>query len=183
MSDMRDLLEKMNWPFAGHEKGQEDGDQVRGHEKFDMISPVLGEKPKKHPAHGRLVGGGGGSAEEYEESVEELAENYRKELAEWGAAGTAVGPGNDDQDPVLLAQQVSQGVAQKDQIKDQIAGLVAQVQGARSQLSSLNRAFPQGANPVEKAMSLQQTNAEKNGLKQQIAGLRAQIAQLRSQAM
>jgi len=176
---MKDLLEKLDWIFAGHKKGQKDGDQVRGTEKAKKKKRKT--PYQEHPFKGRLVGSGG-AAEEMEESIEELAENYRKELSEWGAAGTAVGPGNDDQDPVVLAQQVAQGVAQKDQIKDQIAGLVAQVQGARSQLSSLNKAFPQGASPVEKAMSLQQTNAEKSGLKQQIAGLRAQIAQLRNQA-
>jgi len=176
---MKDLLEKLDWIFAGHKKGQKDGDQVRGTEKAKKKKRKT--PYQEHPFKGRLVGSGG-AAEEMEESIEELAQNYRKELSEWGAAGTAVGPGNDDQDPVVLAQQVAQGVAQKDQIKDQIAGLVAQVQGARSQLSSLNKAFPQGASPVEKAMSLQQTNAEKSGLKQQIAGLRAQIAQLRNQA-
>ena len=51
MSDMRDLLEKMN-QFAGQAVGQKPGDQVRGTE------PARKKKSGKHPFAGRLVGGG-----------------------------------------------------------------------------------------------------------------------------
>lgn len=176
---MKDLLEKLDSVFAGEPK-QKRGDQVKGKEKMDMISPVLGADYKKHPASGRLVGAGG-AAEELEESTEELAEQFRKELAEYGADGS--GMSGQTMGRADYQNRENQEDAQKDQIKSQIDGLVAQIQGARSQLSSLNKAFPQGANPVEKAMSLQQTTAEKRGLKQQIAGLRAQIAQLRQQSV
>jgi hypothetical protein len=80
----------------------------------------------------------------------------------------------------MLTQQRNQ---QKAQIKDQVAGLTAQLQGARAQFADMNQVFPQGANPVEKAMSLQQMSAQKIGVKQQIENLSAQIAALRQQAI
>jgi hypothetical protein len=103
-------------------------------------------------------------------------------VAEWGAAGTAVGPGNDDADPVELAAQRAQQVAGKTDQRNQVAGLVAQVNGARSELAGLNKQFPQGANPVEKAMSLQQMQGQRAALSRQIEDLMSQVAALRSQA-
>jgi len=103
-------------------------------------------------------------------------------VAEWGAAGTAVGPGNDDADPMEIAAQRAQQVAGKTDQQNQLAGLIAQVNGARSQLADLNTQFPQGANPVEKAMSMQQASAQKVQLGRQIEDLMTQVAALRSQA-
>lgn len=103
-------------------------------------------------------------------------------VAEWGAAGTAVGPGNDDADPMEIAAQRAQQVAGKTDQRNQLMGLVAQVNGARSQLADLNTQFPQGANPVEKAMSMQQASAQKVQLGRQIEDLMTQVAALRSQA-
>jgi hypothetical protein len=103
-------------------------------------------------------------------------------ISEWGAAGTAVGPGNDDADPVEIAAQRAQQVAGKQDQQNQLAGLIDQVNGARSQLADLNKQFPQGANPVEKAMSLQQQQAQRVQLGRQIEDLMSQVAGLRSQA-
>ena len=103
-------------------------------------------------------------------------------LNEWGAAGTAVGPGNDDADPMEIAAQRAQQVAGKTDQRNQLMGLVAQVNGARSQLADLNTQFPQGANPVEKAMNMQQASAQKVQLGRQIEDLMSQVAALRSQA-
>ena len=115
MSSMRDLLEKMddNYPFAGEKAKPEQipGDQVRGKEKFDMISPILGKKPKQHPAHGRLVGG---AAEEYEESVDQIAEQLRKELAEYGAPGSGISSGT-DMDRTQVRQMRQEKTAQEQQ--------------------------------------------------------------------
>ena len=103
-------------------------------------------------------------------------------LQEWGAAGTAVGPGNDDADPVEIAAQRAQQVAGKTEQHNQLAGLISQVNSARSQLADLNKQFPQGANPVEKAMSMQQQQAQRVQLSRQIEDLMVQVAALRSQA-
>ena len=103
-------------------------------------------------------------------------------VAEWGASGTAVGPGNDDADPMEIAAQRAQQVAGKSEQQNQLAGLIGQVNGARSQLADLNTQFPQGANPVEKAMSMQQASAQKVQLGRQIEDLMTQVAALRSQA-
>lgn len=103
-------------------------------------------------------------------------------LQEWGAAGTAVGPGNDDADPVEIAAQRAQQVAGKTEQHNQLAGLISQVNSARSQLADLNKQFPQGANPVEKAMSMQQQQAQRVQLGRQIEDLMTQVAGIRSQA-
>lgn len=103
-------------------------------------------------------------------------------VAEWGAAGTAVGPGNDDADPMEIAAQRAQQVAGKSEQQNQLAGLIGQVNGARSQLADLSSQFPQGANPVEKAMNLQQQQAQRVQLGRQIEDLMTQVAAIRSQA-
>lgn len=177
MSNMRTLLESMN-KFAGQAAGQKPGDQVRGTEKA---------KPSKagHPFKGRLVGGE--SADGVSEDVElEIREAYEQYVSEYGAGRgmTAMGGGADEEaSPRDVAMQRMQQTGTKDQAKGQVAGLVAQVQGARSQLADLNKQFPQGANPVEKAMSLQQASAQKVGLARQIEDLASQIAALRSQTL
>lgn len=168
MSDMRDLLEKMT--FAGQAVGQKPGDQVRGSEPM----PKKGGG-KKHPYQGRLVGAN--------ESIEdELKEEFNKWLSEYGAPGSAIGndTANNPAEQAMLRQQQN---AQKQEIRNQVAGLVAQVTGARAQMSQLNKAFPQGANPVEKAMALQDIQAQKVGLQNQVEDLMSQIAALRSQAL
>lgn len=167
MSSMRDLLEKVT--FAGQAAGQKPGDQVRGEE------PMPRKGGKQHPYKGRLVGAN--------ESIEDtLKEEFTKWLDEYGAQGSAIG--NDsavtNADRVAQAQQKNAG---KQEIKNQLSGLVAQVNGARAQLSQLNRSFPQGANPVEKAMALKDIQAQKVGLQGQVEDLMSQIASLRSQAL
>lgn len=103
-------------------------------------------------------------------------------VAEWGAAGTAVGPGNDDADPVELAAQRAQQVAGKTDQQNQLAGLVAQVNGARSQLADLNKQFPQGKDAAEKAYALQGLQSQRVQLGRQIEDLMTQVSAIRSQA-
>jgi hypothetical protein len=193
MSSIRDLLESMN-RFAGERVGQKPGDQVRGSEPV----PKKGGH-KKHPYDGRLVGAAESSDNILKELDQVINENpVRRDLfkeweefktvneeivSEWGAPGTAVGPGNDDLDPVELAAQRNQAKYAKDEVRGQVSGLTAQLQGARAQLSDMNQQFPQGANPVEKTMALQQMSAQKIGVKKQIEDLTKQIAALRSQAI
>ena len=103
-------------------------------------------------------------------------------ISEYGAPGSGIG--NDTAtNPAEVFAKGKERAAAKQQVKDQIFGLVAQLQGARAQLVDLNRQFPQGANPVEKAMSLQQMAAQKIGIKKNIENLSAQIAALRQQAI
>jgi hypothetical protein len=126
---------------------------------------------------------------EQKAGIKQAVSDYNKDkepkkqtVDEWGAAGTAVGPGNDDADPVEIAAQRAQQVAGKRDQQNQLMGLIGQVNGARSELANLNKQFPQGANPVEKAMSLQQQQAQRVQLGRQIEDLMSQVAALRSQA-
>ena len=103
-------------------------------------------------------------------------------ITEYGAPGSGIG--NDTAtNPAEVFAKGQERKNAKQQTRDQIAGLVAQITGLRSQLADLNKQFPQGANPVEKAMSLQQMQAQRNGIKSQIVGLARQIADLRQQAI
>ena len=167
MSDIKKLLEAMDSMSAAEKKPT--GPKWPSYWKGT-------DSAKK--SRSRMVGSG--AAESVEEDLEE---SLRQQFAEYGAPGTAVGPGNDDADPVEIAAQRQQVTAGKDQVRDQIKGLNAEMQGARAQLSDLNKAFPQGANPVEKAMSLQQMSAQKIGVQRQIENLSKQIAALRQQAI
>lgn len=168
MSDIKKLLEAMDSMSAAEKKPA--GPAWPGYWKGT-------DSAKK--SRDRMVGNGG-----TDESVEEdLEESLRRQFAEYGAPGTAVGPGNDDLDPVELAAQRNQAKYAKDEVRGQVSGLTAQLQGARAQYADMNQQFPQGANPVEKAMSLQQMSAQKIGVKQQIEDLTKQIAALRSQAI
>jgi hypothetical protein len=167
MSDIKKLLEAMDNMSSAEQKPT--GPKWPGYWKGTDSATK---------SRDRMVGGSA------EESVEEdLEESLRQQFAEYGAPGTAVGPGNDDADPVEIAAQRQQVATGKSQIQDQIKGLNAEMQGARAQLSDLNKAFPQGANPVEKAMSLQQMSAQKIGVQRQIENLSKQIAALRQQAI
>jgi hypothetical protein len=164
MSDMRDLLEKMS--FVGLAAGQKPGDQVRGSEPM----PRKGGG-KKHPYAGRLVGG--------DESIEEsLRQEFDQYLAEFGAPGSGIG--NDvsitPQDQVAQRQQQAVGKAEA---QGQVNDLMAQIQGARSQLAAINKQFPQGANPVEKAMTLRDMQTQKVQLGRQIEDLMSQVAAAR----
>jgi hypothetical protein len=103
-------------------------------------------------------------------------------LNEWGAAGTAVGPGNDDADPMEIAAQRAQQVAGKSEQQNQLAGLLGQVNSARSQLADLSSQFPQGDSPPEKAVDLQRQQAQRVQLGRQIEDLMVQVAAIRSQA-
>lgn len=168
MSNMRDLLESMN-KFAGQAVGQKPGDQVRGSEPM----PKKGGG-KKHPYAGRLVGDGGTS-----ESIEEsLRQEFDQYLAEFGAPGSGIG--NDvsitPQDQVAQRQQQAAGKAEA---QGQVNDLLAQIQGARSQLAAINKQFPQGANPVEKAMTMRDMQSQKVQLGRQIEDLMSQVAAAR----
>ena len=172
MSSMRDLLEKMddNYPFAGEKAKpkQIPGDQVRGKEKFDMISPVLGKKPKQHPAHGRLVGGG--AAEEYEESVDQIAEQLRKELAEYGAPGSGISSGSSD-DRTAVRQMRQEKTAQEQQADAQEDDLEKQIQGLTQQSLAVSKQPMPPVNPQDPASIAQAAAAsrEKRAEKQAIA--------------
>ena len=173
MNNMRDLMEKSGFPFAGKAVGQKPGDQVRGGEP--MTKKGGG---KKHPHHGRLVGDGGTS-----ESIEaNLRQEYDQYLAEYGAPGSGIG--NDTSiNPAEQFAAKKQQQAQKGEIQNQVTGLLAQVQGARGQIAQLNRSFPQGANPVEKAMALKDMQSQRVQLGRQIEDLMQQVAALKAQAM
>ena len=172
MSSMRDLLEKMddNYPFAGEKAKPEQipGDQVRGTEKFDMISPILGKKPKRHPAHGRLVGGG--AAEEYEESVEQIAEQLRKELAEYGAPGSGISSGSSD-DRTAVRQMRQEKTAQEQQADAQEDDLEKQIQGLTQQSLAVSKQPMPPVNPQDPASIAQAAAAsrEQRAEKQAIA--------------
>lgn len=168
MSDIRQLLEAMDSMSSAEQKPT--GPKWPGY---------LKGTDSANKSRDRMVGDGGAA-----ESVEEdLEESLRQQFAEYGAPGTAVGPGNDDADPVEIAAQRNQAAAGKDQVRGQVAGLTAQLQGARAQYADMNQQFPQGANPVEKTMALQQMSAQKIGVQKQIEDLTKQIAALRSQAI
>ena len=165
MTDIRKLLESMDAMAAAERKPT--GPRWPGYLKGT-------DSAKK--SRSRMVGGGGAA-----ESVEEdLEENLRQQFAEYGAPGSGITDEPGAAEDKAAKEQVRAG---KQQIRDQVAGLTAQMQGARAQLADMNKAFPQGANPVEKSMSLQQMNAQKVGVKQQIEALSSQIAALRQQAI
>jgi hypothetical protein len=195
MSDMKNLLEKMNSMSSAEHKPT--GPKWPGYLKGS-------DSAKK--ARGRMVGDGGTdeSVEESESFLKELNqvinsnpvkkdlfqewqeyklhENQETIVAEYGAPGSAIG--NDTaRNPAEEFAKGQERKTAKQQVQGQIAGLVAQVTGLRSQLADLNQQFPQGANPVEKAMGLQQMQAQRNGIKKQIEDLVKQIAALRQQAM
>jgi len=164
MSELRSLLEKMDAMLAAEKKPT--GPKWPGYLKGT-------DSAKK--TRSRMVGDG--AAESVEEDVESI---LRKQFMEYGAPGSGISSEPGAAEDKAQKDQIRMG---KQQIKDQIVGLVAQLQGARSQLAALNSQFPQGANPVEKAMSLQQINAQKIGIKKQIEDLSAQIAAMRQQAI
>jgi len=178
MSSMKDLLEKMT--FAG-EPEQKSGDQVKGKEQFDMISPVLGADYKRHPASGRLVGSGG-AAEELEETLEELAERFRKELEEYGADGSGMS-GVTLQRPQYREREAAERMqnteldAQEDSIEQQIKGLTQQ------QLAVSKQPVPPPnpndlASVAQFAAASRQKRAEKQALGKQKTTLTAQLAKI-----
>ena len=167
MTDIRKLLESMDAMSAAERKPT--GPKWPGYWRG---------KDSAKKSRSRMVGDGAAT-----ESVEEdLEESLRQQFAEYGATGSGIG--NDTaKDPNQEAMLTRQRNLEKGQIKDQITGLVAQMQGARAQLADMNKSFPQGANPVEKTMTLQQMSAQKVGVQRQIEDLAQQIAALRQQAM
>ena len=184
MSSMRDLLEKMddNYPLAGEKAKpkQIPGDQVRGTEKFDMISPILGKKPKQHPAHGRLVGGG--AAEEYEESVEQIAEQLRKELAEYGAPGSGISSGSST-DRTQARQMNQEKIAQKQQADAQEDDVEKQIQGLTQQSVAVSKQPVPPVNPQDPGSIAQAAAAsrEKRAEKQAIALQKRSLNQAKKQ--
>jgi hypothetical protein len=165
MSDLRSLLEKIDAMSNAERKPT--GPKWPGYWKG---------KDSANKSRNRMVGDGG-STESVEEDVESI---LRKQFMEYGAPGSGISGEPGAAEDKAQKDQIRAG---KQQIRDQIAALVPQMQGARSQLAALNQQFPQGANPVEKTMSLQQISAQKIGVKQQIEDLSAQIAALRQQAI
>lgn len=164
MSDLRSLLETIDAMSAAEKKPT--GPRWPGYLKgTDSVKKT----------RSRMVGDG--AAESVEEDVESI---LRKQFMEYGAPGSGISSEPGAAEDKAQKDQIRMG---KQQIKDQITGFVAQLQGARSQLAALNSQFPQGATPVEKAMTLQQINAQKIAVKQQIEDLSAQIAALRQQAI
>lgn len=164
MSDLRSLLEKMDAMGAAERKPT--GPRWPGYLKGT-------DSAKK--TRSRMVGDGAA------ESVEEdLAESLRKQFMEYGAPGSGISGEPGAAEDKAQKDQIRMG---KQQVKDQIVGLVAQLQAARAELANLNKQFPQGASPVEKAMMLQQMQAQKVGVKKNIENLSAQIAALRQQAI
>jgi hypothetical protein len=166
MSNIKNLLEKIDQMAAAERKPT--GPKWPGYLKGT-------DSAKK--TRSRMVGDGG-SSESVEEDIESV---LRKQFMEYGAPGSGIGNDTGTNPAEVFAKGQERKMA-KQQIKDQIGGLVAELQGARAQLADMNKSFPQGANPVEKAMSLQQMSAQKIGVKQQIQNLSAQIAALRQQA-
>ena len=165
MSDIKNLLEKMDAMSAAERKPT--GPKWPGYLKGT-------DSAKKTQT--KMVGDG--AAESVEEDIESV---LRQQFMEYGAPGSGIGNDTATNPAEVFAKGQERKMA-KQQIKDQIGGLVAELQGARAQLADMNKSFPQGANPVEKAMSLQQMSAQKIGVKQQIQNLSAQIAALRQQA-
>ena len=166
MSDIKNLLEKMDQMAAAERKPT--GPKWPGYWKGTDSA---------NKSRSRMVGDG--AAESVEEDVESV---LRQQFMEYGAPGSGIGndTAKDPNQEAALARERNQG---KQQIKDQVAALTAQLQGARSQFAGLNSQFPQGASPVEKAMTMQQISAQKIGVKQQIEDLSAQISALRQQAI
>jgi hypothetical protein len=165
MSDIKNLLEKMDAMSAAERKPT--GPKWPGYLKGTDSAKKI---------RSRMVGDGGAS-----ESVEEDVESIlRKQFMEYGAPGSGISGEPGAAEDKAQKDQVRAG---KQQVRDQIAGLVPQLQGARSQLAALNQQFPQGASPVEKAMTMQQINSQKIAVKRQIEDLSAQISALRQQAI
>ena len=165
MSDIKNLLEKMDAMSAAERKPT--GPKWPGYLKGTDSAKKI---------RSRMVGDGG-SSESVEEDVESI---LRKQFMEYGAPGSGISGEPGAAEDKAQKDQIRMG---KQQVKDQIVGLVAQLQGARAELAGLNKQFPQGANPVEKSMSLQQMSAQKVGIKKNIENLSAQIAALRQQAI
>jgi hypothetical protein len=165
MSDIKNLLEKMDAMSAAEHKPT--GPKWPGYWKG---------KDSAKKSRSRMVGDGG-AAESVEEDVESI---LRKQFMEYGAPGSGI---TGEPGAAEVNAQRAEMRAGKQQVRDQIAGLVPQLQGARSQLAALNQQFPQGASPVEKAMTMQQINSQKIAVKKQIEDLSAQITALRQQAI
>jgi hypothetical protein len=165
MSDIKNLLEKMDAMSAAERKPT--GPKWPGYLKGTDSAKKI---------RSRMVGDGG-SSESVEEDVESI---LRKQFMEYGAPGSGISGEPGAAEDKAQKDQIRMG---KQQVRDQIAGLVPQLQGARSQLAALNQQFPQGASPVEKAMTMQQINSQKIAVKRQIEDLSAQISALRQQAI
>ena len=165
MSDIKNLLEKMDAMSAAERKPT--GPKWPGYLKGTDSAKKI---------RSRMVGDGG-SSESVEEDVESV---LRKQFMEYGAPGSGISGEPGAAEDKAQKDQIRMG---KQQVRDQIAGLVPQLQGARSQLAALNQQFPQGASPVEKAMTMQQINSQKIAVKRQIEDLSAQISALRQQAI
>ena len=173
---MKDLLEKLDWIFAGHKVGQKDGDQVRGTEKAKKKKRKT--PYQEHPFKGRLVGSGG-AAEEMEETVEQLAEQLRKELSEYGAPGSGIDTGTSGSREEV-AQMRQQQKAQADQTDAQEDGIESQIAGLRAQMTAIKKSPEPIPNPAD-PQSIMQTAAAKAQKREEVKGVAQQIRQLAQQ--
>lgn len=172
---MKDLLEKLDWIFAGEPK-QKRGDQVRGKEKAKKKKRKT--PYQEHPFKGRLVGGSG-AAEEMEETVEEIAESLRKELAEYGAAGTAISGGDDDSREQVAAMRRDQK-AQADQADAQEDGLEAQLNSLKAQMTATKKTPEPIPNPRDPA-SIMQTAQAKAQKREEVKSIALQMRDIARQ--
>ena len=175
MSSMKDLLEKMDdkYPFAGEKATppQKPGDQVRGTDKAPKVKRTV--PYQKHPFQGKLVGGAA------EESVEHIADQFRKELEEYGAPGSGISSGT-DMDRTQVRQIRRDQKAQQQQVDAQEDNIERQIEQLKGQILAIKKAPTPIPNPNDIA-SVQQFAGMNREKKAQITQLSQQIKQLRSQ--
>jgi len=175
MSSMKDLLEKMDdkYPFAGEKATppQKPGDQVRGTDKAPKVKRTV--PYQKHPFQGKLVGGAA------EESVEHIADQFRKELEEYGALGSGISSGS-SMDRREVRQLRKDQKAQQQQADTQEDNIERQIKQLKDQMLAVKKAPTPVPNPNDMA-SVQQFAGMNRQKKAQITQLSQQIKQLRSQ--
>ena len=175
---MKDLLEKMddNYPFAGEKAKpkQKPGDQVRGTDKAPKVKRTV--PYQKHPFHGQLVGGAA------EESVEHIADQLRKELEEYGAAGSGISSGT-DMDRTQARQMRRDQKVQKQQTDSQEDDIENQIKGLTQQSVSVSKQPVAPPNPNDPASVAQFAAAsrQKRAEKQQIALQKRSLNQAKKQ--
>tara|TARA_R110000796_G_scaffold224698_1_gene340988 strand:- start:465 stop:1019 length:555 start_codon:yes stop_codon:yes gene_type:complete len=178
MSSMKDLLEKMddNYPFAGKKATpkQIPGDQVRGTDKAPKVKRTV--PYQKHPFQGKLVGGAA------EESVEQIAEQLRKELEEYGAPGSGISSGS-SMDRREVRQLRKDQKAQQQQADSQEDNLEKQIKGLTQQSLAVSKQPVAPPNPNDPASVAQFAAAsnQKRAEEQQLALQRRALNQQKKQ--
>ena len=179
MSSMKDLLEKMddNYPFAGEKATpkQIPGDQVRGTDAVKIAKRTV--PYQKHPLQGKLVGGGAA-----EESVEQIAEQLRKELEEYGAPGSGMSSGS-SMDRTEVSQLRRDQKAQQQQADSQEDNLEKQIKGLTQQSLAVSKQPVAPPNPNDPASVAQFAAAsnQKRAEEQQLALQRRALNQQKKQ--